>query len=318
MKKLHLLSTTCFPFLIFCYVGFGQTPVWTAKYDNANARAMAVDAAGNTYVTGPADGGKKNGLDFLTVKYSPGGSLIWSARYNGPNSGEDWPYAIAVDGSGNVAITGRSLVSSSGKGPNYDYATVKYSPSGELVWSARYGSAGNRCDIPQDVKVDDDGYVYVTGFADAPSIGGGGNSIVTIKYTPVLGTESWKKVYDILPNIYDGPNPNAEQAFSLALDDASGNVYVAGTVLIKYTNSGTFSLINSSSDDRREVLVDASGNILTTGFSGKTTKFDASGNLLWQATNAAGFWDMALDAEGNVYVTGSGNSTYETLKYDGN
>ena len=318
MKKLHLFSSTCFPLLILCYAGFSQTPVWIAKYDNGNARAMTVDHAGNIYVTGPSDGGKKTGVDFLTVKYTPGGSLAWAARYNnGAANGEDWPYAIAVDASGNVYVTGRSITSSGGKVVNYDYATVKYNSGGGVEWTKRYGSSGNRSDIPQEVKVDNNGYVYVTGFTDAMNLGGGGNSITTIKYDPASGTEVWREVYDALPNIYDSPNPNTEQAFSLALD-SSGNVYIAGTVLIKYNSSGTIVWVNSTSDDRREVLVDGSNNILTTGFSGKTTKYDALGTLLWQATNAAGFWDMALDEVGNAYVTGSGNSTYETVKYDGN
>jgi hypothetical protein len=318
MKKLHFFSSTFFPLLILWSVGFSQTPTWISKYDNGNARAMTIDGAGNIYVTGPSDGGKKTGTDFLTVKYNPTGGLVWAARYNySVANGEDWPYAIDVDGSGNVYVTGRSVTSSSGKGPNYDYATVKYNSSGAQVWASRYGSSGNRSDFSQDVKVDANGYVYVTGFTDAIGLGGPGNSITTIKYDPVLGTELRRMVYDVLPNIYDSPNPNAEQAFSLAVD-APGNVYVAGTVLIKYNSSGTIVWVNSSVDDRREVLVDGSNNILTTGFSGKTTKYDALGNLLWQATSANGFWDMALDVSGNVYVTGNGNSTYETVKYDGN
>jgi hypothetical protein len=126
----------------------------------------------------------------------------------------------------------------------------------------------------------------------------------------------WREVYDALPNIYDSPNPNTEQAFSLALD-SSGNVYIAGTVLIKYNSSGTIVWVNSTSDDRGEVLVDGSNNILTTGFSGKTTKYDALGTL-FGSDKCGWFLDMALDEVGNAYVTGSGNSTYETVKYDGN
>src|SRR5215510_10840882 len=142
MKKLHLLFSTCFPLLILWSVGFSQTPTWVAKYDNGNARAMTIDAAGNIYITGPGDGGKKTGVDFLTVKYNSSGGLVWAARYNySVTNGEDWPYAIAVDGSANVYVTGRS-VTSTGKVTNYDYATVKYNSSGTQVWAARYGSSG--------------------------------------------------------------------------------------------------------------------------------------------------------------------------------
>src|SRR5262245_46706792 len=124
MKKFHLLFTTFFSLMFFCIIAKSQTPTLIARYDNSNARAMTIDAAGNIYVTGPSDGGKKTGIDFLTVKYNPSGGLVWAARYNySVVNGEDWPYAIAVDDSGNVLVTGRSFAGNGPKGTvNFDYA----------------------------------------------------------------------------------------------------------------------------------------------------------------------------------------------------
>jgi len=324
MKKLHHFFSTCLLLLILTSFGFGQTSGWPTSYTNLNVRAMTIDASGNIYITGPADGGKKTGLDFVTVKYAPNGHLEWSAQYNGPSSGEDWPYAIAVDVNGNVFVTGRSFTSKSGGSSyNFDYATVKYNPQGGLVWARRFGSAGNKNDVAQDVKVDVTGNAYVTGYTDASLVLGGGNAIVTIKYNQ-SGDTAWTAKYDVLPNIYgDSGNPNQEQAYSLAVD-ADGNVCIAGTVLVKYNSSGLIAWEDRSINDRREVLVDHSNNVFTTGFSGKTSKYDASGNLLWETSSTAGFWDIALDQTGNVYVTGnisdaSGNSSdFWTVKYDGN
>src|SRR6187402_6288 len=86
MKKLHHFFSTCLLLLILYSFGFGQTSGWPTSYANLNVRAMTIDANGNIYITGPADGGKKAGLDFVTVKYAPNGHLEWSAQYNGPSS----------------------------------------------------------------------------------------------------------------------------------------------------------------------------------------------------------------------------------------
>ena len=50
---------------------------------------------------------------------------MWTNRYNGPVNNADEAYAVAVDGSGNVYVTG---VSWNGSSDN-DYVTIKYSSS---------------------------------------------------------------------------------------------------------------------------------------------------------------------------------------------
>ena len=68
--------------------------------------------------------------DYATVKYDSWGGEQWVARYNGPINGVDYATAIAVDGLGNVYVTGQS----EGSSANYDYATIKYAPTGLMEY----------------------------------------------------------------------------------------------------------------------------------------------------------------------------------------
>jgi hypothetical protein len=84
------------------------------------AEAIALDGAGNIYVTGMSLA--TSSYDYATVKYDSAGQQQWVARYNGPGRGDDEAQGIVVDGSGNVYVTGNSP----GRNTGFDYATVKY------------------------------------------------------------------------------------------------------------------------------------------------------------------------------------------------
>jgi len=100
---------------------------WVATYNGPGsgddaAVAIAVDAAGNVYVTGYSVG-SGTGYDYATIGYrTDDGSRTGVTRYNGPAGGDDKATAVAVDAAGNVYVTGYSA----GSGTGDDYATVKY------------------------------------------------------------------------------------------------------------------------------------------------------------------------------------------------
>lgn len=105
----------------------------------------------------------------------------WAVRYNGPENGNDEAYSMAIDESNNIYVTGRSL----GSGTDYDYATVKYNSSGNLLWVQRYNDSSNSFDQANSVVVDSKGCVYVTG----NERNGMEDDFATVKYSQTIGIQ---------------------------------------------------------------------------------------------------------------------------------
>jgi hypothetical protein len=110
---------------------------WRAPYANpgkdGGATAIALDGSGNAYVTGGSKGlvaGSTTVSDYATVKYDGDGNQLWVARYDGPVAHEDEATDIAVDGTGNVYVTGWTDVKFCqdpySRHHYQDYATIKY------------------------------------------------------------------------------------------------------------------------------------------------------------------------------------------------
>jgi len=311
---------------------------WVARYNGPgnsddSATALAIDAAGNVYVTGNSRGSGTS-YEYATVKYNTSGVEQWVARYNGPGNSDDSATALAIDAAGNVYVTGNSR----GSATSYEYATVKYNTSGVEQWVARYNGPGNSVDRATALAVDAAGNVYVTG----NSVGSGiSNDYATVKYN-ASGVEQWVARYT-------GPG---NLATALAVDTA-GNVYVAGYsrsgtslydyATVKYNASGVEQWVaryngpGNSDDSATALAVDAAGNVYVTGYSGgastssdyATVKYNASGVEQWVArysytgpgNSADSATALAVDAAGNVYVTGNSLSSvtfddYATVKYN--
>jgi uncharacterized delta-60 repeat protein len=117
-------SVTNGDYVVIKYNSAGQEQ-WVARYDAGlieYATAIALDTSNNIYVTGTSSSTGTNS-DYATVKYNSFGQEQWAARYDGPGHDFDRANAIAIDGSGNVYVTGRSYGSGTGLS---DCATIKY------------------------------------------------------------------------------------------------------------------------------------------------------------------------------------------------
>ena len=315
----------------------GVYATWVTGYNGPEnnideAHAIAVDGSGNVYVTGWSTGNGV-GFDYATIKYNSAGQRQWVARYTGfQGYGEDKANAIAVDGSGNVYVTGRST----GIGTAEDYATIKYNSAGQQQWVARYNGPGNSTDVASAIAIDGSGNVYVTGTSDSGSHGSN-YDYATIKYNSD-GQQQWVARYD-------GPAHDGDDAYAIALD-SSGNVYVTGVdvgsgtgadyATIKYNSAGQQQWVAryngpANGDDYAFALaVDTSGNVYATGqsrgagvnFDYATVKYDSTGQQQWVAryhgpgTGGDAASGIAVDKSGSVYVTGTSNGDYATIKYD--
>lgn len=262
---------------------------WLARYDGPSnyedyPRAIAVDTSDNIYVTGYSVGSGTS-FDYATVKYSPDSNeAVWVARYNGPGNDGDLPYAMTVDSSDNIYVTGRSAGSST----NDDYATIKYSPdSNEAVWVARYNGPGSDYDYARTIAVDSNDNIYVTG----RSMGSGTNyDYATIKYSPDSNEAVWVARYN-------GPGNGYDYAEAIVVD-RNDNIYVTG----RSTGSGTnhdYAIIKYSPDSNQPVWV---------------ARYNGPANGSDQARA------ITIDSNDNVYVTGysDGSGTdgdYVTVKY---
>lgn len=298
------------------------------------ARGIAKDHWGNIHVTGRSYGGETD-FDYATIKYDSSGHEIWVRRYNYSGKSEDSPSAIGVDDSGNIYVTGVSTTSEAGA----DYATIKYRPSGDTAWIARYNGPRNSADVPVAVAIDGTGNVYVTGYSYGYL---GKDDYTTIKYDS-LGNEVWVRRYN-------GPASGHDQPYDMALDGC-GSVYITGRsqvdvnldyATIKYDTGGddvwtaTYNgmVDGDATDTPHAIAVDDFGNAYVTGYATyepanadyTTIKYTPEGNTLWVKRYSGRLdaydvgRDILVDASGNVYVTGvstgdGGGYQFATIKY---
>jgi len=314
-------SSGDFDYVIIKYNSSGNLQ-WMVRYNgldklNDYANAIAVDRNGNVYVTGYSYG-IRTYRDLVTVKYNSNGVQQWVARYNSPSNGNDIGIDIAIDGIGNVYVTGTS----DGTDAISEFTTIKYNPSGTQLWVSRYSGPAKGWDVVTSMALDKYGNVYVTGKIQNS---GTGYDFATLKYN-TNGFLQWVAIYNGTGNINDHPN-------SIVVDNFD-NVYVTGVsnginssgdfTTIKYNSSGVqqwVAIYNGTGnypDDAYDVAVDNSGNVYVTGISYNpvtyydivTIKYNSSGIEQW-VRNYSGpryGWDapnsIIVDKSGNIFITG--------------
>jgi hypothetical protein len=307
------------------YSGAG-VPLWT-NYLAGGTGSIAVDKNGKVFVAGATTGDMlSTNADYMTVAYSNTGVPLWTNYYDGPENGNDYIRSVAVDGSGNVVVTGNSAGGAT---------TIKYSGAGVPLWTNRNDG------YAADVEVDGSGNAFVTG--------GWGYWCLTIKYSSA-GVPLWTNIYQDSTGGVQAP----AGGHALALD-SSGNIYVAGSSFNSLTGSNDFLTLKYSGagvplwtnfyngpDNMYDlggfIAVDAVGNVFVYGDSRysdiagdvyipsfTTLAYSSGGMPLWTnrfaSTSGPDYestiaMDMAVDGSGNVFVLGETSLRgYVIIKY---
>ncbi len=285
------------------------------------ARSIAVDSAGNSYVTGvtyntdfptvnplqAANLAPPGAITGFVAKYNVAGSaLIYSTYLGGSGVTEqELVNGIAADASGNAYVTGATHsvdfptanalqpVCAGCPGVSDAFVTKINATGSAFVYSTFLG--GSEEDTGLGIAADSSGNAYVTGIttsSDFPTMnplqaanrGNPGNVFVT-----KLNAAGSALVY----STYLGGS-GSDQANAIAVD-AAGRAYVAGR-----TTSADFPTVNAV----QATKLGGAGN--TEAF---VANLDAAGSALLYATYLGGTggdyaFGIAVDSAGSAYVTG--------------
>jgi hypothetical protein len=257
----------------------GSVSLSTGRYDRT--RPLVIDPlVWSTYL-----GGTSN------ENAGGGGSIIGKQGAGGIGIAG----AIAVDGSGNVYVTGTTASTNfptlnalqSGKGGSFDAFVTKLTSAGVLSYSTYLGGStiAGCCGTAEQeglaIAVDGNSNAYITGYTGATNFptlnatqgsnAGGFDAFVT-KLTS-SGALSY--------STYLGGSFN-DKGYAIAVD-GSGNMYVAG-----FTGSLIFP--------------GASGQQNTQGF---VTKLSSSGSISFSKYVTGEALGVAVDGSSNIYITGN-------------
>jgi len=307
------------------------TQLWQKVYDyidDDRATAIAINTSGEIYVSGQSDFDPSANFNYniTTVKYSAAGTQLWASNYANNVGLDDIATKMVADNAGNVFITGISDTDPTAIVSN-DVVFLGYNTNGVNLFQSTYSQTPSSNDQGAAIALDPSNNLVLAGFSE---IVPDKNALVR-KYANT-GTLIWS-VY------FDGIGDNSSNSHAVAVD-ANFNSFIAGYT-VEYGTDRNFALqkidaqgntvwiktldgtSSGSPDEAFGVAVDATGNIFVGGYVKNLTisydycvaKYDQAGTLLWMntynyatANESDKAVSLALDNQGNVYLTGKSDS----------
>jgi hypothetical protein len=299
-------TTGTFQLVTFKYSSAG-VPLWTNRCGEPNWRshhrhAMAINQRGELFVT-----------DAATVAYDGTGMPLWTNSYYGETNTFQHGNAVALGTNGNIFVAGG----------DYHYATIAYSPSGLPLWTNVFGQPGFT-QSPEEMVVNKDGVVVVSGNSQASTNHYGPFEVVTLAYTQD-GVPMWT-------NRYLAPQPWTGPLAGLATVPDGGVVILVSEfnnqlAVIKYSISGVGLWTNRYSSSLpwsypRSLATGSDGSVYIAGATRSartgqdflTLAYAADGVPVWTnifsltANSADEAKTVAIDGSGNVIVAGLASS----------
>ncbi len=297
------------------------TVQWTQTYHSLTtdiAFSVAIGGSDDIFVAGTTIT-QNDGRDIWLRRYTSGGTGDFIRTANGSANETDEAHGVAVDGAGNLIVTGFTTTNTQGR----NIWTRKYSPSGNTVWTQTETGGGNNNDEGRGVATDGN-EIIVSGYIWT----GADERDVWVRRYSSGGATLWTQTHD--------ETGGSDEGHDVAVD-SGGNILVVGQVdtagqgsdiwVRKYDSAGTevwtqtYNSPQNGTDIGNGVAVDAADDVYVAGsiFRGMLSdnvvllRYDSAGNLQFDVEHNSDGWlsdvgnAVGVDSSGNVAVGG-----YET------
>lgn len=266
--------------------------------------ALAVDRSRHVYVLGTVRTAGR-GQDWLILKYSPSGKVLWMRRIDGRRR-DDFAGGLAVTPGGAAYATGAITL---GDGST-EALTVKYSRAGKLLWRRRFGGASHLGANGAAIALDRSDNAYIAG----SSVQSAGRASLTAKYRS-NGRRVWVRTQ--LPS--DGASVQLRAIAVSSAGVAVGGVWTAtaggspGAVDAVYSTSGDGALTFGDTSLKADIDAVTLNNGGLFGIAGTSTGRLAGGVLRLSSPLPVSSYISPLDgvatriamvADGSFYLTG--------------